>query len=169
MRLAVAALAILLALPAVAAEIWQVREGECGDWRSRWDVEQDNDGVWKGMIDHIHVGGPCTPPTGARIRTRVQAIIAGENFFATRQDERGGVCSYYGRLRGDRVRGVGLCEGIPQRLVFALRFPPGETLEDRQRFRGRDRDEFLDDPRTYERGRPPPGFDLEFRIGPRRP
>jgi hypothetical protein len=57
-----------------------MREGQCGEWRSIWNVEQ-NQGLWTGFIDHIHVGGPCAAPTGQRARTTVQAIIAGEIFL----------------------------------------------------------------------------------------
>ena len=40
------------------------REGECGEWQSRWDMTQEQTGVWVGEIDHFHVGGPCAPASG---------------------------------------------------------------------------------------------------------
>ena len=105
------------------AEVWRVREGQCGEWRSRWTVEQDQNGVWTGSIDHEHVGGSCIQGNGTRAQSNVRASIAGENFFATRQFGTGQFCSYFGQMQQDRVRGVELCEGLPTRLAFGLRFP----------------------------------------------
>ena len=105
------------------AEVWRVREGQCGEWRSWWTVEQDQNGVWTGSIDHEHVGGSCIQGNGTRAQSNVRASIAGENFFATRQFGTGQFCSYFGQMQQDRVRGVELCEGLPTRLAFGLRFP----------------------------------------------
>lgn len=97
--------------------------------------------------DNLNVGGPCSPGTGQRGQSDVEAVIAGERFFAARQ-WRGGTCAYYGHITGDRVQGVEFCPGA-EGLTFALRFPPGADREARERYRGRDQDDFLDDPRTY--------------------
>jgi hypothetical protein len=162
--------ALAASTSSAVAEVWRGREGECGDWRSRWDVRQDQDGVWAGTIDHVHVGGPCGAGTDQTMRTEVQAVIAGESFFAARRAEDRTVCSYHGRIKEDRVRGFALCEGSAERLIFALRFPPGGDRDARLRHEGRQdqQDEFLDDPQTYNRRQPPTGFNLEFQLGPRR-
>jgi hypothetical protein len=161
------ALLLLGASAAPAAEVWGAREGECGEWRARWNVNQEPDGVWTGVINHENIGGPCSRGTGEQVRTEVRAIISGSDFFAARRGEEG-VCSYYGTLRGDRVRGFVLCENIPIRLAFALRFPEGETLETRQRQRPREQDEWLDDPRNTRRAPPSQGLRFDFQIGPAR-
>lgn len=171
MRSVLACLALLAGTSAVFAEVWLVRDGQCGDWRSRWNVEQEQSGVWVGVIDLYHVGGPCIQGTGQTVRIPVKAVIAGESFFASRRTEKGVLCNYYGRLQEDRVRGVALCDGEPHRWIFALRFPPGGGHEARyrheQRSLDREDDDWLDDPRTLDRNRPPPGFNLEFRLIPR--
>ena len=155
-KLLLSALAVLITSPA-AAEVWQSREGECGEWRVRWDVDQTQEGVWNGTVQYTHVGGPCAARTGNGGTAEIEAVIAGDSFFAARQAGNL-VCTYYGRIRGDRVRGFELCEGASSRLAFALRFPPGENRETRERYQGRDQDEFLDDPRTHDRWQPPPDF-----------
>jgi len=147
------------------------RGGTCGEWRSRWSVEQDRSGLWVGWIDQVHVGGPCGQGNGFKVRSQVQAAIVGEVLFATRQTTTG-FCSYYGQIRGDRVGGIELCEGPPTgRWTFALRFAPGGEREARQRYEQRPverpDDDWLDDPQTLNRDRPPPGFNLEFRMAPR--
>ena len=161
------ALLVLGATHASAAEVWSSREGECGEWRTRWTMAQEEDGVWTGDIAHENIGGSCQGATGERVRTEGRAILAGRDFFAARRGDEG-VCSYYGTLQGDRVRGFMLCENNPNRLAFALRFPSGETPEGRQAARPRERDEWLDDPQTLRRGQPGPGFRLDFQVGPPR-
>src|SRR5829696_756156 len=119
----VSALLFVAGTAAPSAEVWRVREGQCGEWRSHWNVEQDQNGVWTGSIDHEHVGGACIQGNGSRAQSNVRASIAGENFFATRQFGAGQFCSYFGQIQQDRVRGVELCEGLPTRMAFGLRFP----------------------------------------------
>lgn len=170
MRSVLVALALLAGTSAASAEVWLVRDGKCGDWRSRWNVEQDQSGVWVGVIELYHVGGPCIQGTGRTVRIPVKAVIAGESFFASRRADSGTLCNYYGRLREDRVRGAALCDGEPDRWVFALRFPPGNSeLRQRhdRRLVEREDDDWLDDPRTLDRSHAPSGFNLEFRLGPR--
>ena len=176
MRSVLAAFALVAGMSPASAEVWFVREGLCGEWRARWNVEQDQSGLWTGSIDHVHVGGPCAQGNGSRVRSAVHATIVGETLFATRQAG-ATICSYYGQIREERVRGVELCEGVPTRLTFALRFPPGSGPEARQQKEQRsverqdveqqDDKEWLDNPQTHDRTRTPPGFDLEFRLGPR--
>lgn len=168
MRTALCALILLLSSSIADAEVWEGREGECREWRSRWFVDQQQDGVWHGNIDHVLLGGPCYQQTGQRSRSVVQATIMGDSFFAARRQDNGTVCSYYGQIQGDRVRGFELCEGNPNRLLFALRFPPGDTRDARERYQGRETDEWLDDPRTLERGRPPQGFSPDYQLENRR-
>src|SRR4051794_32058674 len=118
-----------------SAEVWFSREGSCGEWRSRWNVQQDRSGVWVGSIDQVHVGGPCGQGNGSRVQSEVQAAIVGETFFAMRQTPTG-FCSYYGRLREERVGGIELCEAggaASAPWTFALRFLPGGGAEARQR------------------------------------
>ncbi len=171
MRSALVILTLLAGISGLSAEIWLSREGACGDWRSRWNVEQDESGLWVGSIDHVHVGGPCAQGTGRRIGSDVKAVIAGESFFAARRDDNGHFCSYYGRIREDRVRGPELCAGTASQSTFALRFPPQGNSEARQRHERRpierEDDDWLDNPQTLDRTRPPPDFNLEFRGGPR--
>ena len=68
----------------VSAEVWFSREGTCGEWRSRWNVQQDPSGVWVGSIDQVHVGGPCGKGNGSRVQSEVHAALVGETFFAMR-------------------------------------------------------------------------------------
>ena len=137
---------VLVASPALA-ETWTVREGQCGEWQSRWNIAQDRSGVWVGTIDHFQNGGPCTPRTGETYRSEVRAIIAGENFFAFNTRDDGRFCSYVARIVSEnRGRGVSLCEGDPDRRGFVVRFrsqqdtrpmrevpPDDELLTDEQR------------------------------------
>jgi hypothetical protein len=87
MRSVLVSLAFLAGTSAAAAEVWLVRDGRCGDWRSRWHAEQDESGVWSGIIDLYHVGGPCIQGTGQTVRIPVKAVIAGESFFASRRSQ----------------------------------------------------------------------------------
>jgi hypothetical protein len=122
-----AAALVLLASP-VTAETWIERSGECGQWQSRWDVQQDQSGVWYGTIDHFHVGGPCDAPTGRTLRSDVRAVIAGNNFFAVRNTGNT-LCNYAASRRGpnaNRARGVVICEGA-RRVVTNIRFRAQEN------------------------------------------
>ena len=140
MRSVLAALALLAGASAASAEVWLMREGRCGEYRSRWDVEQDQPGVWVGSADHVQVGGPCVARTGVNSRSRVRAVIVGQEFFAILQSEpasgaavhSGQICSCYGPVRDDQVRGVEDCEG-GERMMFALRFRPEGDREVQQR------------------------------------
>jgi len=117
------------ASPALA-EVWIVREGECGEWRSRWNVEQDQGGLWSGTIDYVHVGGPCVAPTGQAHQAEVRAAIAGDHLFALRSTEDGRICSYVAQVgQSNRGRGVVFCEANETRGRFAIRF---RAPQDRQ-------------------------------------
>ena len=177
MRSVLAALALVFGTASTAsAEVWLLREGVCGEYRSRWNIEQDRAGIWAGSADHVHVGGPCEQRTGAKAQSKVRAVIAGELFFAVVQSEpatgahadTGAVCSYYGPIQGDRVRGVAVCEGA-SRMMFALRFRPGDGSAQRSEQRPLEQqdDDWLDNPATHDGG--PAGFTLEADPGiPRR-
>ena len=157
-----------LGLSAASAEVWQTREGVCGEWRSRWDVEQQQNGVWKGTINYVQVGAPCSQRTNQRTSSDVEAVIVGESFFAVHRNHQDGrVCSYYGRVDQDLAKGFELCEGTSVRLSFALRFPPGENRDVRERYQGREQDEWLDDPQTLDRDQAQPSPRLD-QFGPRR-
>ena len=123
---------VSLASPALS-EVWIVREGECGEWRSRWNVDQDQGGLWSGTIDHVHVGGPCAAPTGQTHSTDVRAAVAGDHLFALRSLDDGRICNYVAQLdQSNRGRGVVFCEGNDRRGRFAIRF---RAPQDRQPLR----------------------------------
>jgi hypothetical protein len=146
--------ALALIASSVSAETWVVREGKCGEWQSRWDIEQDRSGVWVGTIDHFQIGGPCAPRTGQVRRSDVRAVIAGENFFAFNAIDNGSLCSYVARIvRENRARGVSLCEGNPEPGGFVIRF---RSQQDTRPMRDPD-DELL----TEEQRRQP---DLRFEF-----
>jgi hypothetical protein len=159
MRATLFAIITIAGASAASAEVWDMREGMCGEWQSRWNVEQTQDGFWVGFIDHVHVGGPCIRASGKRARSDVRAVLLDETLFGVRHIG-GAYCSYYGQRRGDRVSGIELCEGTPMRLSFVLRFPPGQDWDARQRHQGRKQDEWVDEPET---DRP-----SEFQFDPRR-
>jgi hypothetical protein len=179
MRSLLAALALVTGTGSTAsAEVWLLREGVCGEYRSRWNVEQDQARIWAGAADHIHVGGPCEPGTGARTESKVRAAIVGDVLFAVVQSEpttgaaanTGNVCSYYGPIQGDRVRGVEVCEGTA-RMMFALHFRRGDGSAQRSEQRPLEQqdDDWLDSPATHDRVGGPAGFSLEADPGiPRR-
>jgi hypothetical protein len=113
----------ILSTSSTLAETWVVREGECGEWQSRWEVEQDRAGVWSGIIDSVQVGGPCARRTSATARTEVRASIAGEYLFALRSLDDGRICSYTAQItRPNRGEGVVFCERNEHRSGFVIRF-----------------------------------------------
>jgi hypothetical protein len=83
-RVLAALLFFACASPALA-EVWTVREGECGEWQARWVVDQERSGVWSGSIEQIHIGGPCERRTSRIRRSNVRAVIHGDNVFAVRR------------------------------------------------------------------------------------
>lgn len=155
MRAALSALLILLGSHAASAEVWITREGECGDWRGRWEVEQQSDGIWVGTINYRHLGGPCVSGSDEQFRSDVRATIEGDTLFAFRRDDNGQFCGYYGRVQENRIRGVALCE-LGRRSPFALSFRAGRPDQ-------RQEDNWLDDPRRFDRNEPIPGIDRNFR------
>jgi hypothetical protein len=149
MRFALFATALVAMISSAHAEVWATREGGCGEWQGRWEVEQDRSGVWIGTIDHYQVGGPCERTTGQAIQSEVRAIIAGDNLFAFRTSENG-ACSYVAKMQGEnRARGIGICEGVPKRFGFVIRF---RAAEDRRPMRDVPPD---DDLLTQEQRRQP--------------
>ncbi len=135
-------------LPAAAAETWASREGECFDWRSRWNVSQDRDGVWQGRLEQIHVGGRCGPGDNSRNEAEVRAVMVGDYFFATRfRSADGNDCNYAGRVRDGRVRGFYTCTETPGRSRFAMRFPPESDRANPQAFRDEELQEEAGNPR----------------------
>jgi hypothetical protein len=85
MRFVLVALALVAGTSAASAEVWRMRYGECGEWRGRWRVGEERSGVWDGIIEFEHVGGPCERGNGNRSVSRARAIVAGDAFFATRR------------------------------------------------------------------------------------
>jgi hypothetical protein len=156
MRAAILSLLVLGFVSPAFADHWLSREGRCGEWRGFWRVERSQDGAFAGRIEYENIGGPCASGTGQRLVSEVRAVIAGQDFFASRP----GTCLYHGLLREERVRGRGLCAGNLEE-TFALRILRDERFgrmgeEERREHL---RDEFLDDPRTHERF----DFHREFR------
>lgn len=131
MRLALIISAAVCSASATSAETWTVREGNCGEWQARWDVQQEQNGVWVGTIDHFHIGGPCVRATGQVLRSDVRAYLVRDNLFAFRMTG-DAMCSYAGRITGEnRARGVQVCENQP-RTGFVIRF---RAPEDRRPLR----------------------------------
>jgi hypothetical protein len=123
MRFGLLATVFGLMTSSAAAETWIVREGECGEWQSRWSVEQDQGGLWSGVIDSVHVGGPCARRTSATVRTEVKASIAGDYLFALRGLDDGRICSYTAQFtRTNRGEGVVFCEKNEERSGFVIHF-----------------------------------------------
>jgi hypothetical protein len=132
-RVLAALLFFACASPALA-EVWTVREGECGEWQARWVVDQERSGVWSGSIEQIHIGGPCERRTSRIRRSNVRAVIHGDNVFAVRTTDQGSVCLYAARRTGDglnRARGVFVCEGRQRQSAvfrFRSRMSPSDAL-----------------------------------------
>jgi hypothetical protein len=162
MRTVLSAMILLASGWAANAEVWRMREGQCGEWRSRWNVLQDESGVWSGTIEHEHVGGPCAQGNATIVQSNVRGTIVGEYFFATRQSG-ATFCSYFGHMQKDRATGVELCEGTP-RSTFVLRFPPSDDLN-LEHPQSRQQDELVEE--SQERV-PRGGMNFEFRLGPGR-
>jgi hypothetical protein len=119
-RVLAALLFFACASPALA-EVWTVREGECGEWQARWVVDQERSGVWSGSIEQIHIGGPCERRTSRIRRSNVRAVIHGDNVFAARRTGDG----------LNRARGVFVCEGRQRQSAvfrFRSRMSPSDAL-----------------------------------------
>jgi hypothetical protein len=113
--------ALFVTVSAAHAETWFSREGDCGEWQARWDVQQEPSGVWFGTVEHVQIGGPCARATGVMLRSEARAVIAGDNLFAFRATGHK-VCNYIGQMRGEnRARGVWVCED-QRRYGFVIRF-----------------------------------------------
>ena len=153
MRLILAAAALAVCTSSASAEVWITREGVCGEWQSRWDVEQEQTGVWVGEIEHLRVGGSCTQGTGQPLRSTVRAVISDDNLFAIRQ-QGDAICTHFARIRDRRGSGLTVCEGA-KRLPFNIQFraqsdrsrrdPDDELLEYDRRQGRRFQDRNLDD------------------------
>jgi hypothetical protein len=102
MRVSSAAVLILLtSVSTAAAAEWISREGECGEWRGHWVVNEEQPGLWVGEIHYENVGGRCKPGTGQRSKSQVRAAIIGNDFFAVRD----GPLNFYGTIRNGWARG----------------------------------------------------------------
>jgi hypothetical protein len=119
---------LALGVSSAEADEWTYRTGSCYDWDGRWTVNEEA-GVWIGLIDLEHIGGPCLQSTGQRVTHQVRAVIAGKDFFAYRTSG-SFACYLHGQLRNEGVTGFELCQGgMP--LPFALRFSPPREREQR--------------------------------------
>jgi hypothetical protein len=118
----------IAALPASAEEWISRGHGDCYNWEGRWDVQQEQSGVWVGVIDFVHVGGPCAAETQQVISHEVRAAIVGRDFFA-RRITGGGFCALHGNIRGSEVRGMEVCSGTTRSLPFAVRLAPPEPRQ----------------------------------------
>ena len=55
MRLALFVASFTTVASTAAAEAWVIREGDCGELQSRWNIQQERSGVWIGTIDHHQI------------------------------------------------------------------------------------------------------------------
>lgn len=133
MRVLAATLLIMLSATAASSETWISREGECLEWSGVWDIERGRSGLWSGYVEFMDVGSECGVGRGARVAGEVTAAIVGLTFFAARQSGPADqLCTYFGRVRGDRVTGYELCEGSGRRIPFALRLQAAERYGPRR-------------------------------------
>jgi hypothetical protein len=146
MRMILAAAAFFALATSATAEVWLVREGECGEWQSRWDVTQEPSGLWVGSIDHYHVGGPCGRRTGQTLRSDVRAVIVDGHLFAIRHAGEL-ICTHMGQIDNRRGQGITICENAP-RFAFNIRFrvPPENSVRDPA-------DDLLENEESLYRGR----------------
>ncbi len=113
--------AAFLMLPTPApAETWIAREGECGEWESRFEVEQERSGIWIGTIEHRQVGAACARSTGRVLRSEVRAGIVGDNLFAVRRTGKT-TCTYFAQLHYNAGEGFVFCER-GERGTFKVQF-----------------------------------------------
>ncbi len=151
MRVVLSGLLLLLGSSTASAEIWVTREGRCGEWRARWDVQQQSDGVWIGRINARQVGGRCVERTDRQVEFDVRAVLQGDSLFAFRRDQRGEFCSYYAQVRERPIRGLQLCEGRNEPSIFVLRFPQGRPDQPEE-------DDWVEDQQNFDRRQAPPPF-----------
>jgi hypothetical protein len=119
--LAILLLAIAVdAAPASAAE-WDSRHGQCYDWEGRWDVREEQPGLWVGFADFVHVDSRCGRGSHAAVRYDVRVAIIGDDLFVYR------TAGPSLRFRPEGVNGYELCSGSPSPDPFAMRLPFGES------------------------------------------
>jgi hypothetical protein len=153
MRTALGGLLLLTSSTVASAEVWLAREGSCGELRSRWDVQQQADGVWVGSITSRLAGGPCAPRTDEENRFEVRAVLQGDTFFALRRNRQGEFCTYYAEEQQRGMRGIRLCEGNREEAQnFTLRFPQGRAEQPEEQ------DDWLREPQNFDRRQAPPPF-----------
>jgi hypothetical protein len=107
------------AAPASAAE-WDSRHGQCYDWEGRWDVREEQPGLWVGFADFVHVDSRCGRGSRAAVRYDVRVAIIGDDLFVYRTAGPS-LCFAHGRFRPEGVNGYELCSGSPG--PFAMRLP----------------------------------------------
>ena len=112
------------AAPASAAE-WDSRHGQCYDWEGRWDVREEQPGLWVGYADFVHVDSRCGRGTHAAVRYDVRVSIVGDDFFVYRTAGPS-LCFAHGRMRPEGINGFELCSGSRNPDPFAMRLPFGE-------------------------------------------
>lgn len=122
-----AVLMLLVSGPGAGAAEWISREGECGEWRGLWRVEQEQPGLWVGEINYEQIGGRCKDATGQRARSQVRVAIIGNDFFAVRD----GPLNFYGPIRDGRVRGEITGGGAPN--LFTIRMAGPASAQPQQR------------------------------------
>jgi hypothetical protein len=113
------------AAPASAAE-WDSRHGQCYDWEGRWDVREEQPGLWVGFADFVHIDSRCGRGSHAAVRYDVRVAIIGEDLFVYRTAGPS-LCFAHGRFRPEGVNGYELCSGSPGPNPFAMRLPFGES------------------------------------------
>jgi hypothetical protein len=119
------ALMVSAGLSPASAEEWVARHGASYEWDARWDVQQEPSGVWVGIIDFVHAGGPCSGRTNQVLTYETRAVIVGTDFFA-RRTMANVICTMHGTIRAIEVRGFELCSSLNAPVPFVLRFEPPE-------------------------------------------
>jgi hypothetical protein len=118
--------ALLAGMAPASAEEWVSRHGACYEWEGRWDVQQEQSGVWVGGIDLAHAGGPCSAGTDGYYTNEVRAVIVGGDFFA-RRTTGSAMCYLHGQIRGAEIRGWEMCNGSAAPTAFAVRLSPPQA------------------------------------------
>jgi len=118
------ALMVSAGLSPASAEEWVSRNGSCYEWEGRWEVRQEQSGVWTGPIDFTHVGGPCSRASSHFLTYETRAVI-GADFFG-RRTTGSVVCNMHGTIRDIEVRGYEVCSGLTAPMAFVLRLGPPE-------------------------------------------
>jgi len=108
--LAFVVIALTTVAPRALADVWEVTEGVCLDWRGAWNVNQTGPDSWTGTINYQHVGGTCLAATGMQLTAVVNVQINGGTWSAQRsRSSSGNDCTYSGSVQGNQLVGTYFC------------------------------------------------------------